>query len=134
MNKGKPLSATALIAAKKRSVFRFISMQVICIIVISLAVFFTVGRLAGFSFFLGGFCSVLPSVYMGWRVFGYKGTRPAQDVVKTFYRGEAGKLAMTVVLLSLVFLLVKPLAAGVFFAGFGIAILSHWLSPLMLNK
>jgi ATP synthase protein I len=70
---------------------------------------------------------------MAWRIFGYKGTRQAKEVVRSFYRGESGKLVLTAVLVSLVFLLIKPLAAEVFFAGFCFAILSHWLSPILLK-
>lgn len=134
MNDRKPLSATALLIAKKQSVFRFIFLQILCLFFISLGIIFFTSGLYWYSFVLGALCSIVPSVYMAWRVFGYKGTRPAKDVMRAFYRGEAGKLVLTTVLLSLVFLIIKPLAAGVFFAGFGIAILSHWLSPIVLNK
>ncbi|MEL0635283.1 MULTISPECIES: ATP synthase subunit I [Marinomonas] len=134
MNDRKPLSATALLIAKKQSVFRFIFLQILCLFFISLGIIFFTSGLYWYSFVLGALCSIVPSVYMAWRVFGYKGTRPAKDVMRAFYRGEAGKLVLTAVLLSLVFLIIKPLAAGVFFAGFGIAILSHWLSPIVLNK
>lgn len=134
MTNKKPLSATALLLAKKQSVMRFIFLQILFVFFISLGIFFFIGGLYGYSFVLGALCSIGPSIYMAWRVFGYRGTRPAKDVVRAFYRGEAGKLVLTAVLLSLVFLLIKPLAAGSFFAGFGIAILSHWLSPFVLNK
>lgn len=71
---------------------------------------------------------------MAWRVFSHKGIRPAKDVVRSFYRGEAGKLVLTALILSLIFILVKPLSAECFFAGFGVAILSHWLSPILLKQ
>ncbi|MGO3345544.1 MAG: ATP synthase subunit I [Marinomonas sp.] len=134
MTDSKPLSATALLIAKKQSVFRFIFLQILFVVIISIGIYGFTSSLHWYSFVLGASCSIFPSVYMAWRVFGYKGTRPAKDVMRAFYRGEAGKLVLTAVLLSLVFLLIKPLAAGSFFAGFGIAILSHWLSPVVLNK
>jgi ATP synthase protein I len=133
MGISKPLSASAIISAKKKAVFRFLYLQIFLIFFVSLGIFYVSGGLYGYSFLLGAMTSILPSVYMAWRIFGYKGTRPAKDVVRSFYRGEAGKLAMTAVLLSLVFLLIKPLAAEAFFAGFGLAILSHWLSPIVLK-
>ena len=134
MGVNKPLSASAIISAKKQAVFRFILLQFLLTIFISLGIFYIAGGLSGYSFLLGAWTSILPSVYMAWRIFGYKGTRPAKDVVRSFYRGEAGKLVMTAVLLSLVFLLIKPLSAEAFFAGFGVAILSHWLSPIVLKQ
>jgi ATP synthase protein I len=133
MGTNKPLSASAIISAKKKAVFRFLFLQLLLTLFISLGIFYVAGGLYGYSFIFGALTSILPSVYMAWRIFGYRGTRPAKEVVRSFYRGEAGKLAMTAVLLSLVFLLVKPLAAGAFFAGFGCAILSHWLSPIVLK-
>ncbi|MGJ8645926.1 MAG: ATP synthase subunit I [Marinomonas colpomeniae] len=134
MGVNKPLSASAIISAKKQAVFRFILLQLSLTILISLGIFYITGGLKGYSFLLGALTSILPSVYMAWRIFGHKGTRPARDVVRSFYRGEAGKLVMTAVLLSLVFLLIKPLSAEAFFAGFGVAILSHWLSPFVLKQ
>ncbi|TYL49316.1 ATP synthase subunit I [Marinomonas sp. IMCC 4694] len=133
MEAKKPLSARALLSAKKKAVFRFILLQFLLIFLISLGIIYSAGGLYGYSFILGACASLVPSIYMAWRVFSYKGTRPAKDVIRSFYRGEAGKLVMTAMLLSLIFLLVKPLAADVFFAGFGIAILSHWLSPIVLK-
>ncbi|MGB5998735.1 ATP synthase subunit I [Marinomonas sp.] len=134
MTNKKPLTATALLLAKKQSVIRFIFLQILFVFFISLGIFCFLSGLYGYSFVLGALCSLVPNIYMAWRVFGYRGTRPAKDVVRAFYKGETGKLVLTAVLLSLVFLFIKPLAAGSFFAGFGIAILSHWLSPFVLNK
>lgn len=133
MGTDKPLSASAIVSSRKRAIFRFVLLQFLSTIFISLGIFYIAGSLIGYSFLLGAWSSILPSIYMAWRVFGYKSIRSAKDVVKSFYRGEAGKLVMTAVLLSLVFLLVKPLSAEAFFAGFGIAILSHWLSPFLLK-
>lgn len=134
MGTNKPLSASAIISARKKAVFRFLLLQLLLTLFVSLGIFYSAGCLYGYSFILGALTSILPSMFMAWRIFGYKGVRPAKEVVRSFYRGEAGKLAMTVVLLSLVFLLIKPLAAGAFFAGFGGAILSHWLSPIVLRN
>ncbi len=133
MANNKPLSASEILSTRKRAVFRFIFLQSLLIVVLSVGILLAAGGLYSYSFFSGAAASILPSIYMAWRVFGYKGARPAKEVVRSFYRGEAGKLVMTAVLLSLVFLLIKPLSAGAFFAGFGFAILSHWLSPFVLK-
>ncbi|MBR7888106.1 ATP synthase subunit I [Marinomonas sp. A79] len=130
----KPLSASAIVSAKKKAIFRFLLLQILLVLLISLGIFYVSGGLYGYSFILGAFSSLLPSVYMAWRVFAYKGVRPAKEVVRSFYRGEAGKLVLTAIVLSLVFILVKPISAEYFFAGFGVAILSHWLSPILLRQ
>ncbi|MFQ3186644.1 ATP synthase subunit I [Marinomonas primoryensis] len=133
METNKPLSASAIISARKKAVFRFLLLQLFLTFFVSLGIFYIAGCLYGYSFILGASTSLIPSIYMAWRIFGYKGTRQAKEVVRSFYRGESGKLVLTAVLVSLVFLLIKPLAAEVFFAGFCFAILSHWLSPILLK-
>lgn len=133
MRQNKPLSASEILRTKKQAIFRFLLLQSLLSILISLGIYYSAGGLSTYSFLLGAFCSLLPSIYMAWRIFGHRGVRPAKEIVRSFYRGEAGKLVMTAVLLSLVFLLIKPLSAGYFFAGFGFAILSHWLSPVLLK-
>lgn len=134
MTTSKPLKASELLALRKRAVFRFIGLQVAIAASISVGIFFALSGLHAYSFFAGALASILPNLYMAWRVFGHAGTRAAKDVVRSFYRGESGKLVLTAMLLSAVFIFIKPLAPGAMLAGFGIAIMSHWLSPLLLNK
>lgn len=133
MTMSKPLSSKELIKAKKTSVYRFVLFQFVAACVISVVIYFANSELSAYSFFLGAIASVIPSAYMAFRVFGGKKVRPAQEIAKSFYKGEAGKLIITAIMMSLIFSLVKPLAAGFFFAGFGLIVLSHWLSPFMLK-
>lgn len=134
MKANKPLRGSEIVTARRRAVYRFIILQFLLIIFVSLGIFYIVGCHSGYSFILGALSSILPNVYMAWRIFGYKKVMPAREVVKSFYRGEAGKLVLTVLLLSLVFIFVKPLVVGSFFAGFVLAILSHWLSPVIIKQ
>ncbi|MCZ2721829.1 ATP synthase subunit I [Marinomonas sp. 15G1-11] len=133
MVSNKPLSSKELIAAKKKSVFKFLFIQLVFAFLTAGFVWFSFDKVVAYSFLLGALSSLVPSLYFAFRVFGKVGVRPAQEIVKSFYRGEAGKLVMTSVILSLVFILVKPLVAGAFFCGFGLAILSHWLSPAFIR-
>lgn len=119
--------------AKKTSVFRFVFFQFVAACVISVVIYIANSELSAYSFFLGASASVIPSAYMAFRVFGGKQVRPAQEIAKSFYKGETGKLIITAIMMSLIFSLIKPLAAEYFFAGFGMTILSHWLSPFMLK-
>lgn len=129
----KPLSAKELLAVKKRSVFLFLVWQFVFSLVIALILFFTNGHIDAYSFFLGCIANILPSFYMAVRVFSGSKVRNAQQIVKLFYKGEAGKLIVAALLLALIFSFVKPLSAGLFFIGFGIIILSHWLSPVVIK-
>lgn len=133
MVSNKPLSSKELIAAKKKSVFQFLFAQLLFAFCAAIIVWWCSDKVVSYSFLLGALSSILPSLYFAFRVFGKTGVRPAHEIVKSFYRGEAGKLVMTSIILSLVFILVKPLVAGAFFSGFGLAILSHWLTPAFIR-
>jgi len=133
MTNSKPLSSKELMKAKKTEVFLFVFFQFLAACVIAIVIYIANSELSAYSFFLGAIASVIPSAYMAIRVFGGKKVRPAQEIAKSFYKGEAGKLIITALMMSLIFSLVKPLAAGFFFAGFGITVLSHWLSPFVLR-
>jgi len=133
MTNSKPLSSKELMKAKKTEVFLFVFFQFLAACVITVVIYIANSELSAYSFFLGAIASVIPSAYMAIRVFGGKKVRPAQEIAKSFYKGEAGKLIITALMMSLIFSLVKPLAAGFFFAGFGITVLSHWLSPFVLR-
>ncbi|OUR74095.1 F0F1 ATP synthase assembly protein I [Marinomonas sp. 42_23_T18] len=133
MTNSKPLSSKELMKAKKTEVFLFVFFQFLAACVITIVIYIANSELSAYSFFLGAIASVIPSAYMAIRVFGGKKVRPAQEIAKSFYKGEAGKLIITALMMSLIFSLVKPLAAGFFFAGFGITVLSHWLSPFVLR-
>ncbi|MFT2110517.1 ATP synthase subunit I [Marinomonas sp. 2405UD68-3] len=129
----KPLSSRELIEVRKKSVFRFLGTQLIFAFFVTGVIWISFDSASAYSFLLGTLSSLLPSLYFAVRVFGNNGVRSAQYIVKSFYRGEAGKLVMTTVILSLTFALVKPLIIGAFFIGFVLAILSHWLTPAFIR-
>lgn len=133
MGRMKPLSSKELINAKKKSVFYFLFLQFIVSILATLVVFYTNGYIDAYSFLLGSMVSVLPSLYMAFRVFSGSKVKTAQEIVKSFYKGEAGKIIIAALLLSLIFMFIEPLSAGLFFIGYGIIILSHWLSPVVIK-
>jgi ATP synthase protein I len=134
MAQSKPLSSTELLDLKRRSVFRFIAYQLIAVCLISIVSGLIYGSVTAYSFLLGAFSSLLPSMYLAFRVFGNKGLKPAREIVRSFYRGEAGKLVLTATLVAIVFVAIKPLSVAAFFCGYGISILSHWLSPLFIKN
>jgi len=133
MENFKPFSSRELIKAKKNKVFLFLLWQFTGVFLVTIILYFTRNYLDAYSFLLGSMMSVLPSFYMALRIFSGSSVKTAQDIVKSFYKGEAGKFFITAILLSFVFIFVKPLAAELFFIGFGVTILSHWLSPVVIK-
>lgn len=91
------------------------------------------GAAAAFSALLGGLVCWLPNVYFAWRAFRYQGAQFAQDIVKSFYRAEAGKFALTAALFTLVFVVVPPSNPAFFFGAYVATLFTQWLGPWLLR-
>lgn len=76
------------------------------------------GSVAGYSALLGGLTCVIPNAFLALRLMVPRRDRGAGALVRAAYIGELGKLALTVLMFSLVFTLVRPIAAWPLFAGF----------------
>lgn len=76
------------------------------------------GIVAAYSALLGGLAAVVPNSFLALRLIAPRRDAGAGALLRAAYVGEAGKLALTVLAFSAVFVLVKPLAAGALFAGF----------------
>ena len=76
------------------------------------------GDVVGYSVLLGTLVAVLPNAFLALRLAVPRRDPGARALVQAAYLGELGKLALTVLLFSLVFTLVKPLSAAALFAGF----------------
>lgn len=94
----------------------------------------TDGRISGYSALLGGLTCVIPNAFLALRLAVPRREPGAQALVRAAYIGELGKLALTVLMFSMVFTLVRPLAAGALFAGFIAAQLVTFSGFLVRDK
>ncbi len=94
----------------------------------------TDGRISGYSALLGGLTCVIPNAFLALRLAVPRRDPGASALVHAAYIGELGKLALTVLMFSMVFTLVRPLAAGAVFAGFIAAQLVTFSGFLMRDK
>ena len=76
------------------------------------------GQVAGYSALLGSLACVVPNAFLALRLAVPRRDHGARALMRAAYIGELGKLALTVLIFSIVFILVRPLAAGPLFAGF----------------
>jgi len=76
------------------------------------------GQVSGYSALLGGLTCVIPNAFLALRLAVPRRDPGADALVRAAYIGELGKLALTVLMFSGVFALVRPLAAGALFIGF----------------
>ena len=76
------------------------------------------GRVAGYSAMLGGLACVIPNAFLALRLVVPRRDPGAGALVRAAYIGEIGKVALTILIFSMVFVLVRPLAAGPLFVVF----------------
>ena len=76
------------------------------------------GTVSGYSALLGGLTCVIPNAFLALRLVVPRRDPGPGALVRAAYIGETGKLALTVIMFTIVFSLVRPLAAGALFAGF----------------
>ena len=81
----------------------------------------TAGGVAGYSALLGSLTCVIPNAFLATRIVLARRDPGARALIRAAYTGELGKLALTVMMFSIVFVTVRPLAAGSLFAGFIVA-------------
>ena len=103
---------------------------------VALALIFwgTDGRVSGYSVLLGGLTCVIPNAFLALRLAAPRRDPGAGALVRAAYIGELGKIALTVLMFSMVFTLVRPLAAGPLFAGFIAAQLATFSGLLMRDR
>lgn len=76
------------------------------------------GTVSGYSAALGALTCVLPNAFLALRLALPRNESASRPLMRAALTGELGKLALTVVMFSMTFTLVRPLAAGALFAGF----------------
>ena len=89
------------------------------------------GEVAGISALLGSLTCVLPNAFLALRLAVPRADPGAKDLIRAAYIGEVGKLAITVLMFSIIFAAVRPLSAPALFAGFIAAQLMTFAGLLM---
>ncbi|MFG0382828.1 F0F1 ATP synthase subunit I [Pseudomonas sp. zbq_18] len=114
-------------------VFPVLLAQLVVILLAAAALYGWRDAVNGYSGLCGGLIAWLPNLYFAHKAFRYSGARAAQNIVRSFYTGEAGKLILTAVLFALAFVVVKPLAAPALFGVFVLALSVGWFAPLLMR-
>ena len=89
------------------------------------------GEVAGISALLGSLTCVLPNAFLALRLAVPRADPGAKDLIRAAYIGEVGKLAITVLMFSIIFAAVRPLSVAALFAGFIAAQLMTFAGLLM---
>ena len=89
------------------------------------------GHITGYSALLGSLTCVIPNAFLALRLAVPRRDPGARDLIRAAYVGELGKLAITVLMFSIVFAAVRPLSVAALFAGFIAAQLMTFAGLLM---
>lgn len=103
---------------------------------IPVLVLFAVGKEAALAALSGGWIAVLANLYFAIQAFRFSGARASQEMVRAFYRGEAGKFVIVMLLFIAAFKLLPGVreSAAYLFSAFFIVYGIAWLAPLLLRK
>jgi len=113
---------------KAPPVHKVIVAQLVATIVMAAISLLLSGTITAYSALLGGLISAVPNSYFALQAFKYQGARNADRVVKSFIRGEMGKILITLVLFALSFTLITSLNELALILGF---IVTHFVGVMM---
>ena len=100
------------------TIAKVLKWQLLVGMVLSAALWVAWDTVAGYSALLGSLTCVVPNAFLALRLVAPRRDAGAAGLLRAAWVGEIGKLALTVLLFTLVFTLVRPLSAAALFAGF----------------
>jgi ATP synthase protein I len=115
------------------TVGRVILWQFIVGAAISATFWLGLNLVAAYSAALGGLTAALPNAFLALRLVVPRRDPGAAELIRAAWVGEIGKLALTVVLFTLAFTLVRPLSAAALFVTF-IAVQLVTFSGLLMRS
>ena len=101
---------------------------------VAAALWIIFGNVAGYSAFLGCLISALPNAFLAARLGVPRREPGAKSLVRAAYIGVLGKLALTVLMFSIVFVTVRPLAALPLLATFAVTALAPLCGLLLRHE
>ena len=90
------------------------------------------GKQVALSALLGGFICVIPNMYLARKLTARR-SADANVLKNDLYAAEFGKIIITVALFAGVFATQEWIHPVALLAGFGLAQLAHWLTPIVMS-
>ena len=114
-----------------RPVRRIILIQVATAAAVALLVLYFQGVIGAVSAFVGGAIGFISSLVYALKMLAPLGSEPKR-LVHTHYKAEAYKLALTILLFSLVFTQFKDVHALPLFAGYAATLAVYWIALIFV--
>ena len=84
------------------------------------------------SVLLGGWICIIPNIYLARRLTAKRSADP-NKLTTTFYTAELGKIVITATLFAAAFATQKWIQPVALMGGYGVAQLTHWITPMLLT-
>jgi len=107
--------------------------QLVATVLIAAIFLFFSNEVAAYSILIGGLISAISNYFFAVQAFRYRGARNAQKVVKSFMKGEAGKIVITLLLFALTFTLISAINEAAVIGGFFAAQFVGIMASGMIN-
>lgn len=127
-------SKSKKVALVRLNVKKLLYIQVL-MLVVSLIILLLLGidQLTVNSVCIGALINIVPSAYFTYYAFRYAGAQSAALVARSFYRGEAVKFILTVMMFAGVFIWIKPLNVMALFIAYIATVIVSWLVATKLT-
>ncbi|MFT7052752.1 MAG: ATP synthase protein I [Psychromonas sp.] len=107
---------------------KLVAFQLLLVLFIALILTVFSSTKSGYSGLAGGMTFILPNLIFVLMTFAHAGASKTALVLRGFYGGEAVKIFLVVILLS-VFLKYGSLSLQAFYISFSLLVISQWLAP-----
>jgi ATP synthase protein I len=115
----------------QKKVVRIFQIQIAFTILIAIvAVMFSTA--AGYSALLGGLLYLLPNAYFAWRVLKQQNLTP-RGVLADMYIGEIWKMAISIILFAMVFILVQTVSPFPLFLTYILLQILNWYLQMKVD-
>ncbi|MCD6055710.1 MAG: synthase assembly protein [Gammaproteobacteria bacterium] len=117
----------------KRYAYKFIAVQALIGLSISLLCYIAFDQAAAYSALLGAAVAVIANVIFANKAFAITGNGRAKQVVNNFYKAEIIKIIISAILFTVCFRY-GHVKGSAFFVSYFILQMSLWLAPLFLKS
>lgn len=109
---------------------RFVMLQFFLALLLAGIFLLLSGSKAAISALLGGAVTIIPNALFAKKLFKHQGARSAKKIVSSFYKGEALKIILSIILFVIVFKYISVLP-HVFFTVYIAVQMMFWFAPLI---
>ena len=105
--------------------------ETVILLAVTALIGWLIDEVVAVSVLLGGFTALIPQMYFTFQAFRFSGAKAARQVSQAFYRGQAGKFMLNLLLFALVFSLFEKVDVLALFAGYILILLGNRMGAVL---